>query len=78
MFVPQSSKSPKSKVKSSPNAVPQELKTFQPLPSHEQISQRAYAIYQSGGEANGRDQQDWFRAEREMFANRDGTAMLLI
>jgi hypothetical protein len=70
MFVPRSTKSPKPKVKSSSTAVPQELKAFQPLPSHEQISQRAYAIYQSGGEADGRDQQDWFRAEREMFENR--------
>ena len=70
MFVPRSSKNNKPKVKSSSNAAPQDIKTFQPLPSHEQISQRAYAIYQNGGEANGRDQQDWFRAEREMFANR--------
>jgi hypothetical protein len=70
MFVPRSPKTPKSKAKSSLTVVPQELKAFQPLPSHKQISERAYAIYQSGGEANGRDQQDWFRAEREMFENR--------
>jgi hypothetical protein len=43
-------------------------KRGQAVPSHEQISFRAYALYQSGGCADGRDQQDWFRAEQEIFA----------
>ena len=67
MFVPREPKRNKSNTRSE-TAVPIALKKFQPLPSHEQISQRAYEIYQSGGCADGRDQQDWFRAELEMSA----------
>jgi hypothetical protein len=70
MFVPSKPKKTKPQVSRTQTSVPNELKTFQPLPSHEQISQRAYAIYQDGGSANGQDQQDWFRAEEEMFAAR--------
>ena len=70
MFVPRKTKKTKSKTVDSQTSVPANLKTFQPLPSHAQISQRAYALYQSGGYADGRDQQDWFRAEKEMFAVR--------
>jgi len=65
MFVPRDSKRNKSNTRSE-TAVPAALKKFQPVPSHEQISQRAYEIYQNGGYANGRDQQDWFRAEQEI------------
>jgi DUF2934 family protein len=75
MFVPSKSKKSKSKMANAQNSVPNGavlngLKAFQPLPSHEQISQRAYSIYQNGGSANGHDQQDWLRAEQEMFAAR--------
>jgi hypothetical protein len=70
MFVPSKPKKNQSKIANTQTSVPNNLKAFQPLPSHEQISQRAYAIYQSGGYANGQDQQDWFRAEKEMFAAR--------
>ena len=50
------------------------FKTLTAVLSHEQISERAYAIYQSGGYANGQDQQDWFRAERELLAAREQIA----
>lgn len=67
MPIPLSSKRNKIKVASSQAGSPVVPKTFQPMPSHEQIRRRAYEIYQAGGCADGRDQQDWFRAEQEMF-----------
>jgi hypothetical protein len=70
MLVPDKSMRNKSKFVRSQSPVPNKLKTFHPLPSHEQISRRAYEIYQSAGYVDGRDQQDWFRAEQELFAPR--------
>jgi hypothetical protein len=72
MFVPSKPNKGKNKptIVAAQTGGPNTLKTFQRLPSHEQICQRAYAIYQSGGCVNGRDQQDWFRAEIEMFSER--------
>jgi hypothetical protein len=32
------------------------------------VAQRAYARYQQRGGEHGRDQQDWFEAERELIA----------
>jgi hypothetical protein len=68
MFVPPRPKRNKAKVVSLQPRVLIAPKSFQPMPSHEQISLRAYEIYQRGGYADGRDQQDWLQAEREMFA----------
>ncbi len=34
--------------------------------SHHLISSRAYEIWQHRGQVHGHDQQDWFRAEREL------------
>jgi DUF2934 family protein len=70
MLVSDKSKRNKYKFVSSQSGMLNELKEFHPLPSHEQISQRAYEIYQSTGYLDGRDQQDWFRAEQELFAPR--------
>ena len=70
MLVPYKPKRNKSKIVNSQTGVPNELKVFRPLPSHEQISRRAYEIYQSAGYLDGLDQQDWFRAEQELFAPR--------
>jgi hypothetical protein len=39
-------------------------------PSHNEISQRAYELYERGGRQDGRDQRDWFTAEREMLVGR--------
>jgi Protein of unknown function (DUF2934) len=38
--------------------------------SHQEISQRAYELYERAGRQDGRDQRDWFTAEREMLAGR--------
>jgi len=39
-------------------------------PAHEQIALRAYRIWQDHGCPPGTDKSDWFRAERELSANR--------
>ena len=70
MFVPETPKRTRSKVASLPTIVPKSPKTFLSMPSHQQISLRAYELYQSGGYKDGRDQSDWYKAEREMFAPR--------
>lgn len=36
-------------------------------PTHEQIAQRAYEIYEARGRQPGFAQQDWLRAERELL-----------
>jgi hypothetical protein len=37
-------------------------------PTQEEISARAYAIYLANGGQHGRDQQDWFEAERLLMS----------
>ncbi|MBZ5648594.1 MAG: DUF2934 domain-containing protein [Acidobacteriia bacterium] len=46
------------------------LRTPAAAPSHNEISQRAYELYERGGRQDGRDQRDWFTAEREMLVGR--------
>ena len=41
------------------------------IPSHHEISQRAYELYESGGRQDGRDQRDWLTAEREILVRGD-------
>jgi hypothetical protein len=43
-------------------------------PSHERIAQRAYERYETRGREDGRDQEDWFEAERELQQRPSGTA----
>jgi len=38
-------------------------------PTHEQIAQRAYAIFEQSGRIPGRDQQNWLQAEKELSAS---------
>ena len=66
MFVPDKSKRDKAKSDNSQTEDSKELKTLHPSTLHEQISQRAYEIYQTAGHVDGRDQQDWFKAEQEL------------
>jgi DUF2934 family protein len=35
-------------------------------PSHDDVARRAYALYQARGAEDGRDVDDWLRAEREL------------
>jgi hypothetical protein len=74
MLIPLKPKKPKSKSVAPPSDAFASSKTLTAVISHEQISERAYAIHQSGGYANGHDQQDWFRAERELLTAREQIA----
>jgi hypothetical protein len=37
------------------------------IPTHEQIAQRAFALYEQRGGANGGDLDDWLEAERQLL-----------
>ena len=36
-------------------------------PPQEKVRERAYQIYETRGREPGQDEQDWFRAEKELF-----------
>jgi hypothetical protein len=46
--------------------VPKWIEILAIEPSHEDIARRAYQLYEEGGGRPGHDQDDWFRAEREL------------
>jgi hypothetical protein len=39
-----------------------------PIPPHEKIAERAYQIWQASGCAEGRQEEHWYQAERELRA----------
>ena len=39
-------------------------------PSHDQICQRAYELYESRGRQDGLSEQNWFDAEQELLAHK--------
>jgi Protein of unknown function (DUF2934) len=41
-----------------------------PPPSHEEIATRAYAIWMEQGRPEGKDQENWSEAERQLWAER--------
>jgi hypothetical protein len=51
-------------------------KTYMPIPpnsitpSHDQIRQRAYELYELRGRQDGFSEQDWLEAEQQMLAGR--------
>ena len=68
MFDPKASKHQKPSTlprKSAPS--PDMPKPLRVVPSHHEISKRAYELYERGGRQDGRDQRDWLTAEREML-----------
>jgi len=71
MFDPKASKHQKSSTLARKNTSSPTLpRTSEAVPSHKEISQRAYALYERGGCKDGSDQRDWFTAEREILARR--------
>ena len=40
------------------------------IPTHEEIAQRAFVIYEQRGAANGSDLDDWLEAERQLLLDR--------
>jgi len=59
---------PKSTSRSRKNArVPHEANvTHHTLPHHDQISKRAYELWQKRGFIHGYDRDDWFKAETQL------------
>jgi hypothetical protein len=47
-------------------AIPHAVANFTIEPTRENIAPRAYQLYEERGCQHGRDQEDWFRAEREV------------
>ena len=61
----------KSTTTTAANSMPQERKSFPGVPVMDlenQIRQRAYELYQERGCTPGRENDDWFTAEREVLA----------
>jgi hypothetical protein len=46
--------------------IPHAVADFTIEPTRENIAHRAYQLYEERGRQHGRDQEDWFRAEREV------------
>lgn len=40
------------------------------IPTHEEIAERAFALYEQRGAGNGRDLDDWLEAERQLLLDR--------
>jgi hypothetical protein len=40
-------------------------------PTHEQIAERAYEIWQEHGSHHGAHEADWFQAEQELWTEKD-------
>ena len=67
MVSPKTQKQPQPKIvgpKSSPSNVAMIADT---VPSQDRIRERAYELYEGRGREAGQDEQDWFRAEREIL-----------
>lgn len=43
-----------------------EQRGARPLPNEDDIARRAYERFEARGREHGRDQEDWFEAEREL------------
>ena len=50
-----------------PKRTPRLVKTAQPKDIEERIRRRAYELYEARGRHHGRDWEDWFRAESEIW-----------
>jgi hypothetical protein len=68
MFAPKASKHSTPKTFASPKSTPPKLTVISiPIPSHDQIRERAYQLYEKRGSQDGQAQQDWFMAEKQIL-----------
>lgn len=68
MFDPKAFKRSKLKTIASPKSTPPKLTVITvPTPSHDQIKERAYQLYEKRGSQDGQAQQDWFMAEQQIL-----------
>jgi hypothetical protein len=68
MFDPKANTLPKASVAVPSNSSPSKLTMMaNAVPSDSKIRERAYELYESRGRGPGQDEQDWFRAEKELL-----------
>ena len=68
MIDPRAEKQPKPKFVVGPKSAPDKVALMpDTIPSQDMIRERAYELYESRGREPGQDEQDWLRAEREIF-----------
>jgi hypothetical protein len=71
MISPKIQKRPRPKIVAGPKSSPGEVAMMPDIvSSQDRIRERAYELYEGRGRGPGQDEQDWFRAEREVL-NRD-------
>src|SRR5687768_15158905 len=46
--------------------IPSGIESLAIEPIHDDIARRAYQLYEERGREHGRDQEDWYQAEREL------------
>ncbi len=67
MFDPNVSRQPKSNTLASPKSTPAKVAPMSDtVLLHDQIRERAHQLYETRGRENGKDEQDWLRAEQEI------------
>ncbi len=68
MIDPKVNKQPRPKIVVGPKSSPSKVEMMpDPVRSQEMIRERAYELYEKRGREPGQDEQDWFRAERELL-----------
>jgi len=62
-------KQPMPKIVAGPKSIPSKVTMMtDTIPSQDRIRERAYELYESRGCEQGRDEQDWLRAEQEILS----------
>jgi Protein of unknown function (DUF2934) len=65
------SKDPKPNTLAGPKSIPSKATAISdPVSSQDQIRERAYQLYESGGRQDGQAQQDWLTAEQQVLNQR--------
>ena len=71
MFDPNVTQNPKPQIPASAKSTsPKVTAISDPVPSQDQIRERAYQLYKSRGGQDGQDQQDWLSAEQQILKQR--------
>jgi len=48
--------------------IPELISAAPPIPTEEQVRQRAYELFEARGREHGHDREDWLQAEAEILA----------
>ena len=68
MISPKIQKQPQPKMAAGPKSSPGKVvMMLDNVSSQDRIRERAYELYEGRGRGPGQDEQDWFRAEREVL-----------